>query len=200
MLKRRNLKQSEGQKCSSFSINNTATFKAVMNKVSVQKLNECFNLSGEDFIWIDDSGYDVFQEPLRGELHFRYGTKWTEEEREAHANNPFFKRENQVLAGSKGGKVTKNKKLGIFNPEYDRNPAAIKGGKTGAGGRETRDRCVGIFDVKNKEKCDIGRAKVHKQLYKCLITGYISNACGLSNYQKGKGINFKDKSLRIKIT
>ena len=31
MLKRRNLKQMEGQKCSSFSINNTATFKAVMN-------------------------------------------------------------------------------------------------------------------------------------------------------------------------
>lgn len=29
MLKRRNLKQTEGQKCSSFDINNTATFKAV---------------------------------------------------------------------------------------------------------------------------------------------------------------------------
>jgi len=25
-----------------------------MNKVSVQSLNECFNVSGEDFIWIDD--------------------------------------------------------------------------------------------------------------------------------------------------
>lgn len=25
-----------------------------MNKVSVQSLNECFNISGEDFIWVDD--------------------------------------------------------------------------------------------------------------------------------------------------
>lgn len=33
MLKRRNLKQSEGQKCSSFGINNTATFKAVMEDI-----------------------------------------------------------------------------------------------------------------------------------------------------------------------
>jgi len=170
-----------------------------MNKVSVQALNECFNVSGEDFILVDDSDYVIFQEPLRGELHFRYGTKWTEEEREAHVNNPFFKRENQIIAGSKGGRVTKENKLGIFNPKYDRKPAAIKGGKTGAGGRETRDKCVGLFDPNNKEKCDIGRSKVHKQLYKCLVTGYVSNACGLSNYQKGKGIDFRDKSLRIKV-
>jgi hypothetical protein len=33
MLKRRNLKQTEGQKCSSFNINNTATFKAVMEDI-----------------------------------------------------------------------------------------------------------------------------------------------------------------------
>ncbi len=58
MLKRRNLKQTEGQKCSSLNINNTATFKAVMNKVSVQSLNECFNVSGEDFIWIDENDYE----------------------------------------------------------------------------------------------------------------------------------------------
>lgn len=29
-----------------------------MNKVSVQSLNECFNVSGEDFIWVDDSDYE----------------------------------------------------------------------------------------------------------------------------------------------
>jgi len=32
MLKRRNLKQTEGQKCSSLNINNTAAFKAVMKE------------------------------------------------------------------------------------------------------------------------------------------------------------------------
>jgi hypothetical protein len=31
------------------------------------------------------------------------------------------------------------------------------------------------------------------------VTGYISNACGLSNYQKGKGIDYKNKSLRERI-
>jgi len=193
------LSTAEGQKCPSFGINNNAAHKAVMNKVSVQSLNECFNVSGKDFIWIDDNECDVFQEPLRGENHFRYGTKWTLEERELQKNNPFFKKENQILAGSKGGRITKSNKLGIFNPEYDRTPAAIKGGKTGAGGKRTKDKGVGIFDLKNKQKCDIGRAKVHKQLYKCLVTGYISNACGLSNYQKGKGIDYKNKSLRERI-
>lgn len=29
-----------------------------MNKVSVKSLNECFNVSGEDFIWIDDNDYE----------------------------------------------------------------------------------------------------------------------------------------------
>lgn len=50
----------EGQKCPSFDINNNAKDKAVMNKVSVQSLNECFNVSGEDFIWIDDD----YEQPL----------------------------------------------------------------------------------------------------------------------------------------
>ena len=170
-----------------------------MNRVSVQSLNECFNVSGEDFIaWDDD--YDVFQEPIRGEGHIRYGIKWTPDERKSHKNNPFFVRENQIIAGSKGGRITKSNKLGIFDPEYDRISSSIKGGKTGAGGRKTRDKGVGLFDPKNKDKCDSGRAKVHKQLYKCLVTGYISNACGLSNYQKGKGIDFHDKSLRVKVS
>jgi hypothetical protein len=33
-----------------------------MNKVSVQALNECFNVSGEDFIWIDDD-YEILSSP-----------------------------------------------------------------------------------------------------------------------------------------
>ncbi len=31
-----------------------------MNKVSVQSLNECFNISGDNFIWIDDD----YEQPL----------------------------------------------------------------------------------------------------------------------------------------
>lgn len=29
-----------------------------MNKVSVQSLNECFNISGDNFIWIDDKDFE----------------------------------------------------------------------------------------------------------------------------------------------
>lgn len=59
VLKCRNL-SSEGQKCSSPNINNNATFKAVMDKVSVQSLNECFNVSWQDFVFIDDD----YEQPL----------------------------------------------------------------------------------------------------------------------------------------
>jgi len=53
MLKRRNLKQNGGQKCSSFNINNVATFKTRMNKLYVQTLNECLGIDGPD--WIEDN-------------------------------------------------------------------------------------------------------------------------------------------------
>lgn len=33
-----------------------------MNKVSVQSLNECFNVSGEDFIWVDED-YEIISVP-----------------------------------------------------------------------------------------------------------------------------------------
>lgn len=55
MLKRRNLKQTEGQKCSSFGINNTATFKAVMEDIfaslkDVVVSDDCWELiSNQDF-------------------------------------------------------------------------------------------------------------------------------------------------------
>jgi len=55
---------SEGQKCPSFGINNNAKDKAVMNKVSVQSLNECFNVSGEDFIWVDDD-YEILSPSIQ---------------------------------------------------------------------------------------------------------------------------------------
>jgi hypothetical protein len=82
MLKRRNLKQTEGQKCSSFNINNTATFKAVMKKVRVQSLNEYFNVSGEDFIWVDDSDYEPCSYcSFSGEKHPQFGVNKTDEQK-----------------------------------------------------------------------------------------------------------------------
>ena len=41
-----------------------------------------------------------------------------------------------------------------------------------------------------------GAKKQHKQQWKCLITGHISSPCGLSSYQKARGI---DKSMRVRL-
>jgi len=109
----------------------------------------------------------------------------------------FFDKENQSNAGKIGGKITRENNLGIFAPDYDRTPTARLAGKLSTGGVVCRDNKIGMFA--NPECMKIGRQAVHTQKWRCKITGYISNACGLSNYQKGRGINYKDKSLRERI-
>ena len=47
------------QKGTLFCINSNARYKTRMNKVSVQLLNEYFNVSGEDFIWVNDKDLDT---------------------------------------------------------------------------------------------------------------------------------------------
>ena len=130
----------------------------------------------------------------------RWGIPWSESEREAHKDNPFFTKESQIAAGKKGGRTTKDNNKGIFDPDYDRTPAAIRAGKLSTGGEVVRDTNRGLFDPKNKHKVLEGSRKARAQKWKCLVTGYISNSCGLSNYQKGRGINYKDKSLRVKVS
>ena len=129
----------------------------------------------------NEEDIEIIDKPLSGPAHIRYGTTWTADEREAHKDNPFFNRDNQTLAGAKGGRVTKDNQLGIFNPEYDRTPNARRAGKKGV--KTQIEQGIGIFG----------------QRWKCLVTGHISTPGGLSNYQKAKGIDYKDKSLRIKV-
>ena len=112
----------------------------------------------------------------------------------------FFDKENQSKAGKKGGTTTRKNNKGIFSPDYDRTLPAREAGKKG--GATQRDKKLGIFsmtDEQKKEASKKGSAVVRSQKWKCKITGYISNPCGLSNYQKGKGINYKDKTLRVRI-
>ena len=71
-----------GQKCPSFDINNNAKDKAVMNKVSVQSLNECFNIPGEDFIWVDDDYEPCSYCSFVGEKHPQFGIAKTKEQKE----------------------------------------------------------------------------------------------------------------------
>lgn len=78
--------------------------------------------------------------------------------------------------GKKGGKTNKENKTGIFSmTTEDLSTAGKKGGKIG-----------GIKGAK----------KQHKQKWKCLVTGFVSTPCGLSSYQKARGI---DKSMRVRV-
>jgi general stress protein YciG len=112
----------------------------------------------------------------------------------------FFDKENRSKAGKKGGTNTRKNNTGIFSPDYDRTPAAIAAGKKG--GIVNRDKKLGIFAMTDEEKREASRkgsASVRSQKWKCKITGYVSNPCGLSNYQKSRNIDYKDKTLRERI-
>jgi hypothetical protein len=112
----------------------------------------------------------------------------------------FFSKESQIIAGKKGGTTTRKSNKGIFSPNYDRTLAAREAGKKG--GAAQRDKKLGIFamtDEQKKEASRKGSAAVRSQKWKCKITGYISNPCGLSNYQKSRGIDYKDKTLRERV-
>ena len=52
-----------------------------MNKVSVQKLNECFNIFGDDFILVDDNYEPCFYCSFVGEKHPLFGIPKTEEQK-----------------------------------------------------------------------------------------------------------------------
>ena len=78
--------------------------------------------------------------------------------------------------GKKGSNTCKINGLGIYSMSHEElSLAGKKGGKIGG--------------VK-------GAKKQHKQKWKCLITGHISSPCGLSSYQKARGI---DKSMRVRL-
>ena len=112
----------------------------------------------------------------------------------------FFDKEYKSKGGKKGGTTTRKNKKGIFSSDYDRTFSAREAGKKG--GATQRDKKLGMFAMTEQEKKEASRkgiAAVMKQKWKCKITGYISSPSGLSNYQKGKGINYKDKSLRERI-
>jgi hypothetical protein len=66
-------------------------------------------------------------------------------------------------------------------------------GKKGA--EVNRRNNTGLWAFTTEQRMEIGR-KNCSQKWKCTITGYVSNAGGLSNYQKHRGI---DTSNRIRI-
>jgi len=113
-----------------------------------------------------------------------------------------------VKAGLKSGPINgpalyQNSK-GIWDPEYDyvRKEWSSNAGKIG--GAVTVEKKVGLHDPKYKEQfrqqsIENG-SKTSAQVWECLVTGHTAPPGPLSNYQKGKGINYKDKSLRRRLS
>lgn len=92
--------------------------------------------------------------------------------------------------GKRYGKFFYENKLGMFALcEKERKENSKKGGKIG--GNKSYQEKTGIHSF-SKEK----RSQIGSQKWKCLVTGYISNAPGLATYQKKRNI---DTSLRVKI-
>jgi hypothetical protein len=129
-------------------------------------------------------------------------------------------------ARRKGVSTQREKKVGIFSEEQPWREGAHKKAVTtmkerGTGLFDKKVKVIGgqIAGNKNKETGHIqrlgeiqgkknvetgtllraarqGAAAQHSQRWMCLVTGYISTACGLSHYQKARGI---DKSQRVKL-
>ena len=152
------------------------------------------------FVCEDDTDHTPYATP--DGIGPRRGIPWSEEERELHmTTNPYFTKEHQSVAGKKGGRTTKDNKLGIFDPNYDRTPAARRGGRISA--LKQIENGTGMFAMTPEERSNLSKKNgktTTSQRWKCLVTGYISSPGGLSNYQKALGIDYKDKSLRVKIT
>ena len=92
-----------------------------------------------------------------------------------------FTEDERLEIAKKSGTKVKELRLGIFAmTEDEKIKIAKKGYKNGLG-------------KMSKEKRSEIATKVNSQKWKCLITGHISNAGGLSRFQNKKGI---DKSFR----
>lgn len=154
------------------------------------------------FVSDDDTDHTPHSWPVYGPGAPRYNKPWSDSEREWHLkNNPFFIKENQSEAGKKGGANTRKNNSGIFNPDYDRTPAARRAGRIG-GTKQAKEK-IGMFGLSPEEKSKLGKrcgTITSQQRWKCLVTGHISTPGGLSNHQKGLGIDYKDKSLRVKVS
>jgi len=152
------------------------------------------------FVCDDDTDHTPYATP--DGIGPRRGIPWSEEERELQlTTNPYFDKKNQSEAGKKGGRTTKDNQLGIFDPEYDRTSSAKYGGSKGS--RTQIEKKIGIWAMTPEQQSERSKrcAKTtQSQRWKCLVTGHISTPGGLSNYQKGLGIDYKDKSLRIKVS
>ena len=94
-------------------------------------------------------------------------------------------KETHIMGSKKGTQTQKKNKIGLFGASKDQ---LIEWGRMGALGQTKEE-----LSRAGKR----GAKKSNSQKWKCLITGYISNAGGLSLYQKSRNIDY---SQRVKIS
>jgi hypothetical protein len=101
---------------------------------------------------------------------------------------------------SKGGRKTVELGVGVHDPKH-----RGKGGKIGGvkGGKKTVELGIGIHSQTKEERQaagskggKVGGKKAARQKWKCLETGFVTNAGALSRYQKARGIP-TDRRVRV---
>ena len=95
-------------------------------------------------------------------------------------------KEERVIKSKNRAKIDLKNKCGLY-------ANLSENGKKGA--EVNRQNQTGLWAFTSDYRSEITK-KTNSQKWKCTITGYVSNAGGLSNYQKYKGI---DKSNRVKL-
>jgi hypothetical protein len=93
-----------------------------------------------------------------------------------------YAHENGILTGNRHYE----QKTGLFNPEYAELLPEWR--KSGGKAQLLEDKAKGGRT---------GSQTQHSQKWRCTITGHVSSPCGLSSYQRARGIDTKN---RIKIS
>ena len=146
-----------------------------MNKVSVQSLNECFNVSGIDYIEMPDGWEKMY---------------------DSRTNN--WGKIGGKIGGPKGARTQIENKIGMYARSKEQlSIDNAKGGKIM--GEKHYQNKTGLFGMseEDKKKAQANGGKViGNQRWRCLITGKISNTGALTRYQRSRGI---DVSQRVRV-
>ncbi len=132
------------------------------------------------------SGFFSLPKEQKSEIRKKAGQKSYENFSGIHGINLEQRREN----GKKGGQTVYKNGIGCFSLTLEqRIDASKKGGNTN---KENRTGVCGL----SSEELSKAAKKSSTQRWQCTVTGYVSNAGGLSAYQNKRGI---DTSNRIRI-
>jgi hypothetical protein len=129
------------------------------------------------------------------EVKRQIGRNHKENKTAIFALTPEQRSENGKVYGKKSGKIAYEMKVGVHNLTPEQRTANGKRGGS-ISGKNNRDNKIGIFSYTKEERSNISK-KAASQKWKCLETGYVSNAGGLSQYQKARAI---DTSKRVRIS